>query len=159
MTDMIVKLYDLEMPDRSAALSSQGVTIRRAMAFDKGAICNFVGDQFSQICPQWVDECALTLAQQPPTCFVAVCDHQPIGFCCWDASAKGMLGPIGVHTDFRKKGIAQELLRRTFISMREDGYAYTIIGWVSSTEFYQKTCNAIEIPGSFPGVYSRLLSQ
>ena len=38
-----------------------------------------------------------------------------------------------------------------------DGYAYAIIGWVNSTEFYEKSCGAVIIPDSFPSVYSRMV--
>lgn len=158
MTDMLVKLYGLEMPPQNPAMASRGVSIKRAMGFDKQAICAFVAEHFTELCPQWVAECEVTLMQQPPTCFVACHDRQVVGFCCWDASAKAMVGPIGVHPDFRKLGLATELMRHTFDAMKSDGYAYAIIGWVSSGEFYEKTCGAIAIPGSAPGVYSRLLS-
>ena len=157
MTDMLVKLYGLDMPDQSELLAGEGVKINRAMGFDRQKICKFVGDKFSEICLEWVDECALTLMQQPPTCFIAVHEKQVVGFCCWDASAKGMLGPIGVDPAFRKKGIARELMRQTFEAMKSDGYAYAVIGWVSSEKFYEDVCGAISIPNSHPGVYSRLV--
>ena len=158
MTDMLVRLYDNQMLNRAEELVGQGIEIKRAMAFDKQTIVQFVGDHFSDICPQWMAECELTLCQQPPTCFIAAKGKDIIGFCCWDASAKGMVGPIGVHADYRGKGIASELMRHSFEAMKSDGYAYAIIGWVSSEAFYEKVCNAIAIPDSFPGVYSRLLS-
>ena len=157
MTDMLVNLYGLEMLDQKAALAASGVAIKRAMGFDRQTICRFVSETFAKTCPEWVDECALTLSQQPPTCFIAVHEKSVVGFCCWDASAKGMLGPIGVTPAFRKKGIAKELLRHSFEAMKSDGYAYAVIGWVSSEKFYEDACGAIAIPNSQPGVYERLV--
>ena len=37
--------------------------------------------------------------------------------------------------------------------MRAEGYAYAIIGWASSIEFYQKAVGATVIEGSEPGIY------
>ena len=69
-----------------------------------------------------------------------------------------MLGPLGVTKEWRGRGVARELVTSSLMSMREDGYAYAVIGWVSSESFYSKLCGAISIPDSHPGVYSRLVS-
>ena len=37
--------------------------------------------------------------------------------------------------------------------MRAEGYAYAIIGWASSVDFYRKAVGAIVIEGSEPGIY------
>ena len=70
-----------------------------------------------------------------------------------------MLGPIGVDSAYRKRGIANALLHESFEAMKNDGYAYAVIGWVSSEDFYAKSCGAIAIPESFPGIFKRLISQ
>lgn len=49
---------------------------------------------------------------------------------------------------------------RTLNAMREYGYGYAIIGWVSEAEnFYRKTVGAEYIKGGNPenGVYSNLI--
>ena len=56
------------------------------------------------------------------------------------------------------EGIAKELIYQCLIAMKHAGYAYAVIGWVSSEEYYAKTCGAITIPDSFPGIYSRMIS-
>jgi len=37
--------------------------------------------------------------------------------------------------------------------MRDDGYAYAIIGGVGPAEYYSKTVGATVIAGSSPGIY------
>ena len=37
--------------------------------------------------------------------------------------------------------------------MRGDGYAYAIIGWASSIDFYRRAVGAVVIEGSEPGIY------
>ena len=154
MTDMLVKLYN-RSPDTINSCPP-GCVIQRALAIDAATVCEFVAEQFSDISEGWVDECRACLYRQPTTCFIAIVDKTVIGFACYDATAKGMVGPLGVHPDNRGKGIATLLLDACFQAMQADGYAYAVIGWVSSTGFYEKVCGAIEIPDSFPGIYSRM---
>lgn len=159
MSDMLVKLYSPRKKDKRNPLAKEGIAFRRALAIDKQAIVDFIRHQFNDICPGWEDECVATLYRQPVSCFIAIRDKQVIGFVCYDGTAKGMLGPIGVHESQRNKGLASVLLNLCFEAMLMAGYAYAVIGWVSSTEFYEKSCGAIEIPDSFPGIYARMISQ
>ena len=156
MTDMLVKLYE-KLPKNEVTYNADKVKIKRALAIDTQVIVNFVDEHFREICPGWVDECRATLYRHPTTCFIATYENQVIGFACYDGTAKGMVGPVGVAESFRKQGIATELLKHCFEAMKMDGYVYAVIGWVSSESFYEKTCNAIAIGGSFPGVYSRMV--
>lgn len=157
MTDMIVNLYnERELPDEKS-INKKGIYIQRALVIDRQDICQFVKDNFQDICSGWVDECASSLYRQPPSCFIAIRAKSIIGFSCYDSTAKGMLGPIGVTEEYRNLGIARNLLSRCIEAMKMDGYAYAIIGWVSSTEFYEKICGAVALPDSFSGVYSRMI--
>ncbi len=91
-------------------------------------------------------------------CFIATENGEILGFACYDSSAKGFFGPIGVKPDRRGENIGQTLLIRTLNSMREYGYA--VIGWVSEAEmFYRKTVGAEYIKGGNPenSVYSNLV--
>lgn len=93
-------------------------------------------------------------------CFIATENGKILGFACFDSSAKGFFGPIGVEPGHRGKNIGQALLLRTLNAMREYGYAYAIIGWVSDAEmFYRKTVGAEYIKGGNPenSVYSNLV--
>jgi predicted N-acetyltransferase YhbS len=78
-----------------------------------------------------------------------------VGFACYDVTAKGLFGPLGVTESFRGRGIGKALLLKCLLSMREEGYAYAIISWVGAAEFYRRTVGAQVIEDSFPGVYRR----
>ena len=151
--DMIARLYGLpEAPD------PENVRVKRAFPSDRSAILRFIAENFSQ---NWADEAATALAQSPPGCYIAVREKRIVGFACWDATAKGFFGPIGVAKDQRGSGIGEVLLLRCLHSMREAGYAYAVIGWVDeAAAFYRKTVNAEYIPGGTPenSVYSNLIS-
>ncbi|WNO08799.1 GNAT family N-acetyltransferase [Teredinibacter sp. KSP-S5-2] len=155
MTDMVVKLYDNPLKSDPKVSGEHGISIRRGMALDKQVICDFVDQHFRDVSPGWVDECAAALLRQPSSCMIAVHEQKVVGFCCYDATAKGMIGPLGVDSSYRGKGIATELLYECIQAMKADGYAYAVIGWVSSEDFYARACGAVSIPDSHPGVYSR----
>ena len=88
--------------------------------------------------------------------FLAVKDKEIIGFACYDCTAKGFFGPTGVTEEFRGRGVGTALLYACMAAMKEEGYAYAVIGWVSDAQaFYEKTVQAIPIPDSHPGVYIR----
>ena len=156
MADMLVKLYGLAPSSTVGDLGAAGIRIVRPLALDKAPVLEFVGT-FGN--PGWTAECEVTLVRQPATCFVAVHEQVVIGFACYDATAKGMLGPLGVAPTFRKRGVASALIRECLAAMKADGYAYAIIGWVSSESFYAKVCGAIPIPDSAPGVYARMIKR
>ncbi len=159
MSDMLIKLYDCPLESRLDLLAKGGIIIKRALAIDKQLICDFVYENFAGVSLGWVGECELALMQQPSTCYIAVSNNKVVGFCCFDSTAKGMFGPLGVSVSYRRKGIAQELMSCSFEAMRAAGYAYAVIGWVSSEEFYQKHCGAIVIPDSAHGIYDRMISR
>lgn len=156
MTDMLVKLYD----DRDVSnddIVKKGIKIQRALVIDQHAIRQFINEHFLQACPGWADECVSTLSRQPTSCFIAIHKKRVVGFSCYDGTAKGMVGPVGVDEKFRGLGIARVLLFECFEAMKMEGYAYAVIGWVDSIEYYEKACGAIAIPESFPGIYSRMV--
>jgi predicted N-acetyltransferase YhbS len=98
--------------------------------------------------------------QEVSKCFIATDNGKIVGFACFDASAKGIFGPLGVDSNRRKENIGKALLIRTLEAMREYGYAYAIIGWVSEAEmFYRKTVGAEFIKDGNPenSVYSNLV--
>lgn len=160
MTDMLVRLYDLPDPapllDR---LSARGVRIKRPLALDTRPILAFVEARFGAAAPGWVDECRATLLRQPPTCFIAERAGELLGFACFDATARGMFGPTGVLPEARGQGIGQALLLSCLQQMGADGYAYAVIGWVNSQDYYRKAVGASPIEGSEPGIYGRALGR
>ncbi|MGN0745490.1 MAG: GNAT family N-acetyltransferase [Aristaeellaceae bacterium] len=142
--DMIVNLMHLP----ALPQLPEGVRIRRAMAADHDRILDFIRQRFSE---NWVHEADAALSTLPAPCLIAVKDKQILGFCCWDVSALNYFGPIGVDEAARGTGVGSALLIRALEHMRDAGYGYAIIGWVSdAADFYRKTVNALFIPGGEP---------
>lgn len=156
--DMLVKLYELpQFHTENPALQTNGITIRRPMANDKDKVIDFIKTNFSTV---WTNECDVSFYNTPFSCFVAVKNNQEIiGFSCYDASGRNFFGPIGIKDKHRGIGLGKELLLRTLYAVREQGYAYCIIGMVAerNAPFYQKSAGAIEIPESYPGAYKDTL--
>lgn len=125
--------------------------MRRAAAAERGAVVEWVRTHGS---PGWASECEVAFARQPIACFVAVekKDHLA-GVACYEATARGFFGPEIVHPDRRGKGAGKALLLSALHAMRAEGYAYAIIGWASSIDFYKKVVGAMVIEGSDSGIY------
>lgn len=152
---MLVRLYDL--PDSAALyekIESQGITLRRARAFEKHTVANFALQNFSE---KWASEVEVAITRQPVSCWIATRNKEIIGFSCYETTQRGFFGPTGVIDSARGTGLGKALLFKALESLRDMGYAYGIIGGVGPREFYEKNCGAIEIPGSDPGVYSDIL--
>ena len=152
---MLVKLY--ELPDdrpRLEQLRHDGIIVRNAMAREKHSVVDWVAETFGR---WWAAECDVSFANQPISCFIAMKDGELVGFSCYDSTMRNFFGPMGVAENARNKGIGTALLLRSLHAMAAGGYGYAIIGDADLVEFYEKTVNAFEIPGSAPGVYSKWL--
>ncbi len=157
MSDMLVKLYDLpEQVDLLKDLGSNQIQIKRALAPEKHIILDWVENNFSK---GWRSECDAAFSNKPISCFVVFKEGKIIGFACYDATAKGFFGPLGVSQEFKKSGIGKALLLEALWAMRHAGYAYAIIGWVSSEKFFSKSVNAVLIEDSESGVHKNLLKE
>ena len=157
MIDMLVRLYDLpESGDLYRKVEEQGITLRRARAFEKHTVAEFARTHFSA---KWVSEVEVALSRQPVACFIATKDKTILGFACYDTTMRGFFGPTGVSEAARGTGIGKALLFKSLEALRETGYAYAFIGGVGPREFYEKACGAIEIPGSDPGIYGDSLPE
>ncbi len=144
VSDMLVNLNTLP----PAPPVPEGVLLKRAWAGDSEQILQFIRDNFY---PGWLYEAQKALLQSPGTCFIATKNGELIGFACYDASARGFFGPIGVREDLRATDVGTALLFRTLNAMLDAGYGYAVIGWVGDARpFYQKTVHAIDIPDSDP---------
>ena len=134
----------------------EGVKIKRANPADKVRVMNFIREHFSE---NWAYEAEYAMMQSPGKCFIAVEDRKIIGFACYDASAKGFFGPLGVTKECRGRRIGQLLTIRTMHAMREYGYGYAIIGWTGPADFYRKTVGAELINGGEPenSVYTNMI--
>ena len=155
MIDMLVRLYDLpESASMYEKIREQGITLRRARAFEKHTVAAFARQHFSE---KWASEVEVAITRQPVSCWIATRNKEIIGFSCYETTQRGFFGPTGVIESARGTGLGKALLFKALESLRDMGYAYGIIGGVGPREFYEKNCGAIEIPGSDPSVYSDIL--
>ena len=155
MPDMLVHLLDLPpMGPLLERLGADGITVRRAWAFESSAVRAFIEKHFSV---GWADEVAPCYSRQPCTLFIAIREGQVIGFAGYESIMRGFFGPTGVMYAERGKDVGKALLLASLWGMREIGYAYGIIGGAGPTEFYTKCCGATVIPGSTPGIYTDML--
>jgi GNAT superfamily N-acetyltransferase len=151
MPDMLIKLY--EIADDRPFLAEQkklATIIRKPIGPEKHIIINWVSDHFGA---GWASEADTAVSNNPRTCFVAVKEATIIGFACYDATALGFFGPIGVEKSHRKQGTGTALMTECLLDMKLKGYGYAIVGAVKDTEYYKKTVGAVEIPDSSPGIY------
>ncbi|MCZ7538909.1 MAG: GNAT family N-acetyltransferase [Anaerolineae bacterium] len=156
MTDMLVKLYAL--PPLAPALerpAAAGIAVRRALVPERHHVLPWVA---GQSWARWASECEAAYARLPVACFVAVREGRLLGFACYDATYKGVFGPMGVLETERGTGVGAALLLACLHDMSAQGYAYAVIGWTGPQEFYTKVCGAAPIPGSRPGMYAGMLS-
>lgn len=148
--DMLIKLY--------AVLSGPpvvpGAAPRKPLGAEHGPLIHWVKTHFS---PSWASEAAAALSNRPITLFIAQQGNDIQGFCCYDATARGFVGPIGVADSARSQGIGAALLLACLHDMRTMGYGYAIAGHVGAPEFFRRVAGAIEIPDSTPGLYAQLL--
>ena len=151
MADMLIKLYELE--DDWQFLEKQralGIGIRKPIGPEKHGIIAWVDDHFSA---GWASEADVALSNKPATCFVAVKDAKIVGFACYDATALGYFGPIGVAKSNRRNGTGTALMTACLLDMKLKGYGYAIVGAVKDKNYYKNAVGAIEIPDSAPGIY------
>jgi GNAT superfamily N-acetyltransferase len=151
MADLLVRLYDLP-PSGPAieGLAGQGIAVRRAAASERSVVVEWVRAQGSA---GWAGECEAAFARQPLACFIALGGDQLIGFACYEATCRNFFGPELVHPEWRARGVGRALVLSALQAMRAEGYAYAIIGWASSVDFYRRTVGAVPIEGSSPGIY------
>jgi len=152
LSDLLVPLYDL--PD---AKEQDGLWVGKPLSHQAPSVLSFIQDNFSS---GWKAEAGTAFGSVPPTIIVAVdkASGSLAGFCCWDCTARGFLGPIGVHDDFRGKGVGNSVVIAVLHSMREVGYGYAVIGDAGPVEFFQRICDARVIEGSTPGIYNNPLT-
>ncbi len=147
--DMLVPLYSLsEDINRDS-----NIKIRRAMSMERLAVVTAVARMFPTT-SAWESECEIAFTRQPISCFIAVASGKVVGFCCYDVTFKSFFGPLGVSAKYRGHNLGRILTLRTLAAMREEGYAYSIIGHVADPQFFEHIVNCSIIPDSTPGAYS-----
>lgn len=155
MPDLLVKLYNLQSTwDFISEQKSQGIEIRKPVGPEKRVIVSWVEENFFDA---WSSEIDVAIANKPVTCFIALKNQQLIGFSCYDATALGYFGPMGVQKPFQGQGTGKALLMACLLDMKLKGYGYAIIGAVGIVEFYKKAVDAMEIPESSEGILKTCL--
>ncbi|RKZ07996.1 GNAT family N-acetyltransferase [Candidatus Fermentibacteria bacterium] len=151
LPDLLVPLYALPV-----ASEPEGLWVGKPLPHQSPSVLSFIGDNFSS---GWKAEAGTAFGSVPTSIMVAVdkASGRLAGFCCWDCTAKGFLGPIGVHDDFHGKGVGKAVVLAALHSMREAGYGYAVIGDAGPVEFFQRICDARIIEGSTPGIYGNPL--
>ena len=165
MSDLLVRLYDLPpLAPVVAEVDRHGIEIRRALANERPQVTTFAREHGSE---GWAAECEASFARMPLACFVAaerrgaemtgprlpLASHTLIGFACYEATCRNFFGPELVHEQHRGRGVGKALVLAALHAMRAEGYAYAIIGWASSIDFYRKAVGATVIEGSKVGIY------
>jgi GNAT superfamily N-acetyltransferase len=152
--DMLIRLYDL--PAMKESIDRSDVLCRKPLAPESHLILSWIAKEFSA---GWASEAQATFANRPISLAVALQGHSPVGFCCYDATARGFVGPIGVVEGERKRGVGAALLRACLHEMRTIGYAYAVAGAVGAPEFFRRVAGATVIEGSTPGIYRGMLKR
>lgn len=155
MPDMLVKLYTLPATNIIIeSLKNDGIEVRHPLPPEKHIVIDWVRNNFGQ---GWASECEGTFSNHPVSSFIAVKDNIILGFASYNATCKNFFGPTGVCEESRGTGIGTALLLKSLEALKDDGYAYAIIGGVGPEKFYQKVTGAAIIPDSTPGIYKGLL--
>lgn len=128
--------------------------VRKPIGPEHARVAQWVQSQFGS---GWASEVQTALGNRPPALFLAQAGNSLLGFCCYDATARGFVGPVGVADSARGQGIGAALLLACLHDMRTMGYGYAIAGHVGAPEFFRRVAGAIEIPDSTPGLYAQLL--
>jgi GNAT superfamily N-acetyltransferase len=153
---MLIKLYALPADVTAAASFApgpiEGVTVlRKPIGAEHAAIARWVADRFGAA---WASEVQVALAKRPVSVWIATRHAELLGFACYDATALGFFGPIGVADAARGQGLGAALLRVGLQDMRAAGYGYAIAGDVGAPEFFRRVAGAVDIPDSTPGLYA-----
>lgn len=124
----------------------------RPLPHQAGSVLDFIGGSFGKA---WRSEASTAFGSAPSLIKVAADEEsgEILGFCCWDCTALGFLGPIGVSEEARGRGVGKALVLSVLHSMREAGYGYAIIGGAGPVDFFRSVCDARVIEGSDPGIY------
>jgi ribosomal protein S18 acetylase RimI-like enzyme len=149
--DMLIALATLP-----AAPALPGSHIRKPIGPEHDLSAAWIAHHFS---PAWASEARAALANRPFTLFIATRGNpaELLGFCAYDATARGFVGPIGVRDTARRSGIGAALLLACLHDMRAMGYGYAVAGAVGAPDFFRHVAGAIDIPNSAPGIYAGML--
>lgn len=155
--DMIVNLNKSNLnADYTEYLKKKDVIIRKPLGPEKFQVTDWVDHHFGKA---WASEADVAICNKPVSCLIAITGKEIAGFACYDSTALGYFGPLGVDERYRSCGIGKALLLSTLSDMRAKGYAYAIIGLTDKFEFYEKLVGATVIAQSDEGIWSSWLGR
>jgi GNAT superfamily N-acetyltransferase len=151
--DMLVRLWPLPACVDNAQVSW---SVRKPIGPEHRFVTAWIERNFSS---SWASEAGVALANRPVSLFIATRGEpsELLGFCCYDATARGFVGPVGVAQSARGTGVGAALLRACLNDMRAAGYGYAVVGSVGAPGFFERVAGATEIPDSTPGIYRGML--
>ena len=135
MPDMLVKLYAL--PDASAlykSLEEKGIRIIRPMTPNKHKVHEFIVKHFGD---GWASEIDTAFTRFPISCFIAYDTNSKeiLGFAGYDCTCKASLARRASTRPSAGWASAKALLLRCMEAMRDESYAYAIIGSAGPVDF------------------------
>ena len=154
--DYIVNLYHSAFTEKLKKRGfNEDVVLTRVLSPQKREAIKFIRSTFSD---KWASEAEMAFSQINPTIFVALKGKNIVGFSCYNATAKGYFGPIGVDERYRKEGIGEALTLASLEAMKNDGYGYAIIGSAKKARtFYTRFLTIEDINSSTESsIYDRM---
>lgn len=159
---MLIRLYPRDAteapPDAAAAarfptptVDGAVVRVRKPIGPEHSVVARWVAEHFGA---GWASEVQVALGNRPVSVWIATQRAELLGFACFDATARGFFGPIGVTDAMRARGLGAALLRVCLQDMRAAGYGYAVVGGVGAPGFFRRVAGAIDIPDSTPGLYA-----
>ncbi|MET0026324.1 MAG: GNAT family N-acetyltransferase [Candidatus Thiodiazotropha sp.] len=153
--DLLIKLHDPQWFDpTSTSLNETGIRLRKPIGPDRTLLLDWAEHHFPTL---WIDEIQRALSNQPVSCWLAQRTDNLLGFACYDATALGFFGPLGVIDSAQGQGIGSALTRACLHEMHLKGYRYAIVGRTHSDGFYRRIAPTITIADSDPGCYADTL--
>ncbi len=134
-TDMETSISEAERPEPLSGIEVEQVTAL------EDSLEQFITDQFGSAIA-W--EIGRGVLSERAVVRVARSDRMILGFtaCEINNAGLGTFGPQGVSAAARGRGIGAHLLRHSLADLRELGYSTIRIPWVSTTEYYARSCGA-----------------
>ncbi|MBV2122761.1 MAG: GNAT family N-acetyltransferase [Candidatus Thiodiazotropha sp. (ex Ctena orbiculata)] len=149
--DLLIKLYEMNFDQLlSSNKLNPDITVRKPIGTDRRLLIEWAEQHYPDV---WLSEIETALANRPGSCYIAQQQSTIIGFACYDATALGYFGPLGVIEAAKGQGVGRRLTLGCLREMHLKGYGYAIVGMPSSSDFYRKIAPIIEIPDSDPGFY------
>jgi predicted N-acetyltransferase YhbS len=153
--ELLINLYALK--ERHLTLPAGG-RIARVLPFEAAYVTAFIQENFPA--SDWAEEIADALHAPKTRVFIAIEGKKIIGFAAYDATCKDFFGPLGVAEEKRGHSYGEALTYATLLAMKEEGYAYAMVGWAGPIEWYQEKFGAIKVGNSLEeSVYSRSFRQ